>query len=426
MSAARWLGEFGRVGLSMLGAIFGWVLLAPIALLVPKRHDRIAVIGRQHGRFLDNTKYFFLDAASAGQGFDVAFISEHAAVVNMIATSGFRALRYPHPAALWYLLRCTCVVVDSTDWIRHVRRFLLLRARVVQIWHGVAFKRIELDKWRHETGRYRWFSSPVVFRLRMLLYHFNGRVVRYAAVCSTSRFYRDEVFAPAFLARHYPVTGYPRNGFGEGLSTSASEMVWHNVDVHVRSELAPWAAARRKLVLVAPTMRDSLRAPIALDAVTLTTLNTFAAKHGFEFLFKFHPSDSHAAQVAGRHLHVCAADSDVYPLLPHCDALVTDYSSIYMDFLLLDRPVLFLITDGDSYSRKDREVQFDPASMMPGPRLANWDALLQTLAAPTSPDPFATERARLRRLAFDDLPQDEATWNILSFMEQQDWIKAGS
>jgi hypothetical protein len=29
----------------------------------------------------------------------------------------------------------------------------LIRAHVIQMWHGVAFKRIELDKWRHETGR---------------------------------------------------------------------------------------------------------------------------------------------------------------------------------------------------------------------------------------------------------------------------------
>lgn len=424
MSAARWARELGGFALSVLGALLGWICIAPLALLIPKRRDWIAVIGRQHGRFLDNAKYFFLDASGRRPDLRVVFISEDPVVVTTITARGLQALRYPTPACAWFLLRCGTVVVDSTDWIRHLRRFLLLRAKVVQLWHGVAFKRIELDKWRHETGRYRWLSSPAMHALRMALYRFNGRVIRYAAVCSTSRFYRDQQFSQAFLAREFPVTGYPRNGFGAGLDADATDLAWSNVDAGVRSRLEGWIAAQRNLVLVTPTMRDSHAAPLQLDPDTLRDLDAFAAGHGYEFLFKFHPSDHNAAHVEGAHLHLCAADSDVYPLFPHCAALVTDYSSIYMDFLLVDRPVLFLITDGDGYLRQDRELQFDPATMMPGPRLADWPMVLQALAELPDADTFAVERARLRTLAFDGLPQSAATSNLLAFMQQQRWLEA--
>jgi len=422
MSAVRWLREIGAFGLSLLGALLGWLLIAPIAALIPKRNDRIAVIGRQHGRFLDNAKYFFLDTSSSCHALHVSFISEDKPIVDAIGGYGFRALCYPGLGAIWYLLRCGSVVVDSTDWIRHLRRFLLVRTHVVQLWHGVAFKRIELDKWRHETGRYRWLSSAAMQRLRMLLYRFNGRVVRYAAVCSTSTFYRDKVFSQAFLARHFPVTGYPRNGFARERHGNVLDLAWHNVDAEARSRITQWSATGKRLVLIVPTMRDSLKVPMQLDADTVQRLDAFAAMHGIEFLFKFHPSERHARGINGAHLHICAPDSDVYPLLPHCDALVTDYSSVYMDFLLLDRPVLFLITDGDSYSREDREVQFDPSSMMPGPQLASWDELLDALVASPSSDTGGQERARLRQLAFDGMDQSESTRRLLGFMKKCEWL----
>lgn len=422
MCGGRWMRELGSFAASIIAALAGWIFIAPIALLVPKRRDWIAAVGRQHGRFLDNAKYFFLDAASTRVDLRVAFISEDTQTVAAIRAHGFAALHYPGSRGIWFLLRCGSVVVDSTDWERHLRRFLLMRARVVELWHGVAFKRIEIDKWRHETGRYRWLSSRWMLGLRMTLYRFNGRVVHYAVVACTSRFYRDEVFSQAFLAQHFPITGYPRNGFATRLTGSALALAWHNVDASVRARLPAWQAAGTRIVLVAPTMRDSLSIPMRLDAETLGRLDGFAARHGIEFVFKFHPSERYGQQVGGTHLHVCDPASDVYPLLSHCNALVTDYSSIYMDFLLLDRPVLFLIPPDDRYAIQDREVQFDPATMQPGPRVGSWDALLDALATPATPDAYATERARLRRLAFDDLPQGDATAKLLQFMRDERWL----
>ncbi|EIL88231.1 CDP-glycerol:poly(glycerophosphate) glycerophosphotransferase [Rhodanobacter fulvus Jip2] len=422
MSAARWLRELGTLALSLLNALLGWLLVAPIALLVPKRRDWVAVIGRQHGRFLDNAKYFFIEASGGHTGLDIRFVSEYPDAAGAITVHELQVLQYPRLESIWFLLRCGCAVVDSTDWNDHFRRFLLVRAHVVQLWHGVGFKRIERDRWRHEVGRARWASRSWAFALRMFLYRVSGRSVRYAAVCSTSVFYRDKVFSHAFLARHFPITGYPRNGFARELHGRALDLAWHNVDRQVVSRLAEWLAVGKRLVLIVPTMRDSLKAPMELDAATMQRLDTFARTHGIEFLFKFHPSERNAQGITGDHLHVCAPHSDVYPLLPHCHALVTDYSSIYMDFLLLDRPVLFLIMDGDSYSQEDRETQFDPSSMMPGPRLSSWEELLETLVEMPFSDTNSPERSRLRKMAFDAMDQSESTARLLAFMREQGWL----
>src|SRR5690606_24475621 len=107
--------------------------------------------------------------------------------------------------AIWYLMRCGSAIVDESAWFKRGRRFLLARARIIQLWHGAGFKYIELQKWRRETGRYAWASGRFALTLRLLAYRLTGRLTQYDAVACTSQYYRDNVFIPAFLARHFPI-----------------------------------------------------------------------------------------------------------------------------------------------------------------------------------------------------------------------------
>ena len=48
------------------------------------------------------------------------------------------------------------------------------------------------------------------------------------------------------------------------------------------------------------------------------------------------------------------SNSDIYPILKYSDGLITDYSSIYFDYLLLDKPILYYIPDIEEYESQDR------------------------------------------------------------------------
>lgn len=422
MSAARIAAEIAHTVVVLARAALGWTLLAPVALLVPRRKDRIAVIGRDDGRFVDNCKYFLLQGAPLlAPDARTVFVTERRETAEALRERGYEALVYPGRAAAWYLLRAGTTVVDSNEWWFRMRRFLLLGSRLVQLWHGVGFKRIENDKWRNEAKG--WLTSRLLLRLRLLKRVLTGRHVRYDLVATTSAFYRDQVFEPAFTASHFPVTGYPRNAFG-ALPGDAGALAWWNVDRAI-AQLAPgWAREGRRIVLVAPTFRDSRVTPMGLEPATIAMLDDFCARQRVEFVFKFHPHERGAARVHGRHLHLCAPDSDLYPLMPMASALVTDYSSIYMDFLLLDKPVLFLVPDLDDYLSRDRQFQFDYDAMTPGPRVGDWNGLVEALQAQWHHDGFTAERHRLRQLAFDGLPQDDAVPKLLAFMREQGWIPA--
>jgi CDP-glycerol glycerophosphotransferase (TagB/SpsB family) len=418
------LAKFLLSALGLIGAgITGWLLVAPIALSMPRRRDRVVVIGMGEGRFIDNAKYFFLQAAPLLEpGVRVAFLAGSRELAQSLEQAGLAAVRYPSWGGICLLLRSGVVVADSDFWLARMRRFLLTGARKVQLWHGANLKRIGLDKMRHEASNRAWLSSPLMMRLRMLNGALNGKLVRYDLMVSPSAFYEREVFRKAFLANEYLVAGYPRNTFGRFDDPALRESAWLNVDAAVRDSLASWAAQDRRIVLVAPTFRDSRATSLGIDAKVAAMLDDWCEQNRAELVFKFHPFERGTASVSGRHLHVCGSGTDVYPLLPHAHALVTDYSSIYMDYLLLDRPVCFFVPDLDDYVRSDRQFQFDFEEMTPGPKARTWPQLLSALEEQWRVDGFQAERARLRKLAFDDLDPRTAVPALIAFMRDKGWI----
>ncbi len=421
MSGFNLLKEAYQITKDIAYGLIGWLFLAPITAAIPKRRDWIAVIGRGDGKFLDNTKYFFIESTLIeAPALRIVNITERADTLAWVQEHGLEAMQFPSLSSWWFLARCGTVVVDSIEWCERWRCFLLCRARKIQLWHGVGFKRIELDKWHNEARGRKFMSSPLVLQARLLRKRLRGRIPRYAAVVTTSAFYRDEVFTSAFRQRYVLTTGYPRNGFGR-LPGMARELALRNVDMQVLEQLDTWQTQRRRIVLVAPTFRDTRATPLCLDRERLAQLDAFCDEHGFEFLFKFHPYEKGSSDIHGRHLWVLSTESDVYPLFPFLSGMVSDYSSIYMDFLLLDRPILFLTPDLEQYVARDRDIQFDFESMTPGPKFSDWDALLEGLVKPEA-EQWQQRRAELRLKAFDNIDQRSATRRLLEFFGEQGWV----
>lgn len=415
--------SYGRDAIDALGhfayGLFGWLVVAPLAWLIPKRRDWIAVIGRADGRLLDNTKYFYLEVATGPGRLRSVHVTERHDVNSRLREEGLESLLYPTFRGVWFLARCGTVVVDSIEWCQRWRCFLVAGATLVQLWHGVGFKRIELDKWRNEARGRKLVASPWLYRVRLLRKWVRGRIPKYDAVVTTSAFYRDHVFVPAFRCRHVVVAGYPRNSFGQ-LPGRAGELAWLNVDAAVAARLDEWKRTGRRIVLVAPTFRDTRATPIGLDPQTCAMLDDFCRRNGYELLFKFHPYEHGTGAIHGDHLHVLDPQSDAYPLFPHLAAMVTDYSSIYMDFLHVDRPIVFLTPDLQRYMAQDRGIQFDFDRMTPGPKVSEWHEVVAALA--TDGGEWSQARAQLLALAFDGLPASGATSRLLAFMQSQRWL----
>src|SRR5690606_34937905 len=113
-----------------------------------------------------------------------------------------------------------------------------------------------------------------------------------------------------------------------------------NVDAKAREHIEAFRSKGGKCLVYAPTFRKHMQSPFESGELDVHTLNAFLAANNLLLAVKLHPL------MAGRlplpqdaNLIWIAPDSDIYPLLPLFDLLITDYSSIYFDFLLLDREI---------------------------------------------------------------------------------------
>ena len=90
----------------------------------------------------------------------------------------------------------------------------------------------------------------------------------------------------------------------------------------------------------------------------------------------------------------------LYNLVAQCDSLITDYSSIYFDYLLLDRPIGFTIDDIESYRRNRGFIIDNPESLMPGMKIRNIqdfkDFISNTI---NNIDTYSDERKKINDLA---------------------------
>ena len=87
--------------------------------------------------------------------------------------------------------------------------------------------------------------------------------------------------------------------------------------------------------------------------------------------------------------------SELNELLPHVDILITDYSGAYLDYLLLDRPIIFAPFDIEKYLKMDRELYEDYDEATPGVKCKNWIEVLDKLSIILSGDDcYKAERLR--------------------------------
>lgn len=93
---------------------------------------------------------------------------------------------------------------------------------------------------------------------------------------------------------------------------------------------------------------------------------------------------------------------DLYRFMVQCDAMITDYSSIFYDYMLLDRPMAFTEDDMEDYGDTRGYSVDDPSGYKPGFRIKTKADLLEfAMQLANDVDDYKQERARVLDLTND-------------------------
>ena len=203
----------------------------------------------------------------------------------------------------------------------------------IQLWHGIGPKPMQ-DRSRFT---YKYFSSP-------------------------SEWINETVSKKIFKANKFLNLGYPRNDI---LLRNEETVDLLLCDMNIYNSIHENKKNNMKIVLYMPTFRENGFSKFPLN---FKTLNKSMKEQNIKFYVKLHPyvlskyRDTIKEQTFSNIVFYNTA-GDIYPILKYIDILITDYSSIAYDFLLLNKPIIFFNYDYVEY-KQVREVSAEKAFLL--------------------------------------------------------------
>lgn len=140
-------------------------------------------------------------------------------------------------------------------------------------------------------------------------------------------------------------------------------------------------AKNKKIILYAPTFRDNEEDNNVFNYLNLEKFNN-ALSEEYVLALRLHPKIN---QFFKGDIDTKADFIDVsgykneQELMLISDLLITDYSSIMIEFALLNKPIIFFTYDYDRYLTKDRGFYYDFESNVPGDIVKTDDELIKLI-----------------------------------------------
>lgn len=243
----------------------------------------------------------------------------------------------------------------------------------VQCWHGTPLKRLGYDvvietsnalntslelakRFEMDSAKWDYLISPSPFTSQHL----------------ADAFGLPEDRRPSVVLE----VGYPRNDriaraceTPESLSSAKSAIM---------AELG--VPQGRKLLLYAPTWRDNEYKPgVGYTQDTLIDFDALQGALGDEWCVLFRPhyyiANSFDFDRYGDFVFNAASVPDINDLYIIADALMTDYSSVFFDYSITKRPLIFYWPDYEYYDGHVRGFYFDPHTI-PGPKCTTTEEVI--------------------------------------------------
>ena len=272
---------------------------------------------------------------------------------------------------------------------------------VINLWHGMPLKNIGL---LDEKAK----SAPL-----------------FSYAIATSEFFRG-ILSKSFGVPEEKIliTGQPRN---DKLSSENEDINKLSIDKKKYKKIFIWLPTFRRTE-VYETRADGFINDSGLPFISkeeLVELNDFLEKNKDLLIIKLHPMSRSNSREFNKFSHIKIFKSnefinlscDLYSLLNDIDALITDYSSIYFDFLILNKPIAFAINDYDEYKKSRGYVISDIYKLMPGEIIKDFSGFKKFISETTSGiDKYKSIREEVNAKYINKYNDDESSKRILKYL----------
>lgn len=132
-----------------------------------------------------------------------------------------------------------------------------------------------------------------------------------------------------------------------------------------------------KIILFLPTRRNDKNFDILNFGFSSKKFKLFAKQNKCSFFISHHPTNANK-QIPNYHIDrlqfINIGGNSIDDALSEADLLITDYGSIFADFLIFNKPIIFTKFDHKKYIDEiGLKIDFES---LPGPKVDNWENIL--------------------------------------------------
>lgn len=322
-----------------------------------KRDPNVWIFGSWFGeKYADNSKFLFEYCVK--QGLDVYWITNSDLVIEELKTKGLPVLKRNTPEANRIAKKAKYVVYSTSP--EDANFYNIGGAVFINLWHGIPLKKICYDD--------NLISRNIILKRKiysLLTYWPIRKKYNFSTSLEVSKIYKS-----CFKSddKHIIQVGQARNDCF--FDKSLKRIKYKDVDY-------------KKIIFYMPTHRNEGKTKINIEEIfNLKKLNDFCVFNDILFVIKkhfYHRNEYTNLEEYSNILDVTGENLDAQESLFNADILITDYSSCYIDYLLLDRPIIFYNYDFESYIINDREMYFNYFEVTPGPKATNFNEFMIAL-----------------------------------------------
>lgn len=365
---------------------------------VPKKKNIWVFSGFNKRGYMDNCKYLYEWVVEHHPEINAYWLTLDNAVYNKLKAENKPVLKM----RTW-----ECIKIMSRAKVAFTDHFVMSdydnfsgfndNVKVVQLWHGVGLKSVRDLTYIVQAGV--MFSNDMLPEpadgsgiriLKKFKYfrhaYFREKFERYFMLVCPGEERIMQIAEPLNIPReHCFFSGHPRNRY-----------------LHVDK---PEPSGPVK-VLYAPTFRWSVKREREMVEELIKSfdqIETCMEEINGEFMIRLHPHTwrNYAARITtALQNYPCISydtDKDIYQTLGTYSIMISDYSSIAYDFVLLDRPIVFYCPDLEEFIEREDSLNYDYMEYSPGPKTKDWsETMLQVKEYVRNPKKDSAWRVKIR------------------------------
>lgn len=376
-----------------------------------KKDSQILIIGSWFGeRFADNSKYLYLYLNENKEKYNlkkIIWITGNKNIKRQIEEElKYEVYMKYSLKSIYYHLKAKFHIIDQSS--KDILNILSVGAIKINLWHGIPLKKIGA-----------FMKNMVNFKPTIEIGNWEKKYV-----LSCSKFGAETIGKAFYVSKERMINGiYPRNYY---LINKNKKIL--NIEKEYLEIIEKKKKENKKIIIYLPTFRDN-KELIFLGEKNKEKLKSFfkfLENNNYYLITKLHFAGNRVINEGRDKIEEnrqyflnLPSEVDVYPILKESDILITDYSSVYFDFLYLDKDIIFYSYDLPYYRDEDRGLIFEYDEMTPGDKVYTIEELRENLRRKCyQRDNYSQERKKLLELCFENYTIEDTVKNILSIKEE--------